>query len=153
MSSLDDTWQKCDNSSRTGVVSILSIYIGEVLDYIADHLQCHKCSACNKRNKKSDKYKTGEMTIRLLVTLIIADLLIAWKYKVPFNFFYALLAKIVYDTQYLWVMEIQIIMLQYLKPLKRLHQVIVVTFRKTNVLVIFRKELELHLVNIKRKTK
>ena len=37
------------------------------------------------------------------------------------------------------------------EALKRLEQVVVMTFRKTNLLIIFRKELELHFVNTKEK--
>ena len=55
--SVDGTWQTRGHSSRTGIVFILSIDTGEVLDYVIKCLVCHDCSAHSKWNKKSEKYK------------------------------------------------------------------------------------------------
>ena len=55
--SVDGTWQKRGHSSRIGVVFILSIDTGEVLDYVIKSLVCHECSAHSRWDKKSEKYK------------------------------------------------------------------------------------------------
>ena len=65
--------------------------------------------------RKVKNIKTGVTSTRPPVTLIIVDLQIAWKHKVLLKCFYVLLTKMVYDTQLLSVMEIQIVMLQYVR--------------------------------------
>ena len=40
---LDGTWQKREHSSKHGVVYLLSVDMGEVLDYCVKTLFCHKC--------------------------------------------------------------------------------------------------------------
>ena len=46
--SVDGTWQKHGYGSRLGVVFILSIDTGEVVDYVIKCLACHECSAHSK---------------------------------------------------------------------------------------------------------
>ena len=46
--SVDGTWQKRCYSCRIGVVFILSIDAGMVLDYVIKCLVCHECSTHSK---------------------------------------------------------------------------------------------------------
>ena len=75
------------------VVFILSTDTGEMLDYVIKCLVCHECSAHSKWDKKSEKYKTGGTNTKPSVTLIIADLQIAWKHKVHFKMFLCYINK------------------------------------------------------------
>ena len=68
-------------------------------------------SAHSRWDKKSEK--TGVTSTRPLVTSIIVDLQVARKHNM--KCFYVLLTKMVYNTQILSVMEIQIVMLQYVR--------------------------------------
>ena len=54
---VDGTWQKCGHTSRIGVVFILSVRTGEVLDCrVLSHV-CHACIAHRSWNKDSNAYK------------------------------------------------------------------------------------------------
>ena len=50
--------------------------------------------------RKVKNIKIGGTSTRPPVTVIIADLQIPCKHKVSLNFFYVLLAKMIYDTQH-----------------------------------------------------
>eukprot|EP00112_Aurelia_sp_Birch-Aquarium-sp1_P021080 Seg5580.2 transcript_id=Seg5580.2/GoldUCD/mRNA.D3Y31 product="hypothetical protein" protein_id=Seg5580.2/GoldUCD/D3Y31 len=55
---VDGTWQKRGHTSKIGVVFILSVRTGEVLDYkVLSHV-CHACIAPKHLEKDSDEYKT-----------------------------------------------------------------------------------------------
>ena len=54
---LDGTWQKRGHSSKHGIVYLLSVDTGEVLDYCVKTLFCHKCVNHQNDDKKSSKYK------------------------------------------------------------------------------------------------
>ena len=54
---VDGTWQKRGHTSKIGVVFILSVRSGEVLDYeVLSHI-CHECLAHKNLDKSSDSYK------------------------------------------------------------------------------------------------
>jgi len=55
--SVDGTWQKRGHTSRIGVVFIISIETGEVLDFVIKSLICHVCSAHKHLVKGSDEHK------------------------------------------------------------------------------------------------
>ena len=55
--SVDGTWQKRGHTSKIGVVFVLSVLTGEVLDYeVLSHV-CHACVAQNNLDKESEEYK------------------------------------------------------------------------------------------------
>ena len=54
---VDGTWQKRGHSSKIGVVFILSLVTGEVLDYEIKSLVCFECRAHEHLKKDSDAYK------------------------------------------------------------------------------------------------
>lgn len=55
---VDGTWQKRGHSSKIGVVFIISVKTGEVLDYEVKSLVCHECSAHESMDHNSDEYKS-----------------------------------------------------------------------------------------------
>ena len=59
---VDGTWQKRGHSSKIGVVFVISIDTGEILDYSVKSLVCHECKAHNDMNKESDEYKTWKQS-------------------------------------------------------------------------------------------
>ena len=54
---VDGTWQKRGHTSKIGVVFILSVRTGEVLDYEVLSQVCHECIHYNKLAKESFEYK------------------------------------------------------------------------------------------------
>eukprot|EP00794_Sanderia_malayensis_P019336 gene19336-21256_t len=54
---VDGTWQKRGHTSKIGVVFILSVRTGEVLDYEVLSQVCHECIHYNKLDKESSAYK------------------------------------------------------------------------------------------------
>ena len=54
---VDGTWQKRGHTSKIGVVFILSVRTGEVLDYEVLSQVCHECIYYNKHDKESSFYK------------------------------------------------------------------------------------------------
>ena len=52
--SVDGTWQKRGHSSKIGVVFIISVATGEILDYEVKSLVCHECRARNHMDKDSE---------------------------------------------------------------------------------------------------
>ncbi|XP_065056243.1 uncharacterized protein LOC135684535 [Rhopilema esculentum] len=54
---VDGTWQKRGHSSRVGVVFVISVRTGQVLDYVIKSLFCHECKSHEKDGKDTAKYK------------------------------------------------------------------------------------------------
>ncbi len=54
---VDGTWQKRGHSSRIGVVFIISVITGEVLDYVIKSLSCHECRSHANDKKDTETYK------------------------------------------------------------------------------------------------
>ena len=55
--SVDGTWQRRGHSSKIGVVFVISIRTGEVLDYEVLSMICGECKAREKIDQESDIYK------------------------------------------------------------------------------------------------
>ena len=53
---VDGTWQRRGHCSKIGVVFVISVLTGEVLDYSVKSLYCHKC-LFHQKEKESDEYK------------------------------------------------------------------------------------------------
>ena len=49
---VDGTWQKRGHSSKIGIVFVISVRTGEVLDYIVKSLVCHTCM----KHEQDDKH-------------------------------------------------------------------------------------------------
>ena len=54
---VDGTWQKRGHNSKFGVVFIISVETGEILDYELKNLVCQECTMHDKDDKKSKKYE------------------------------------------------------------------------------------------------
>ena len=54
---VDGTWQKRGHSSKIGVVFVIFLLTGEILDYEVKSLFCHECKAHSSCNQDSVKYK------------------------------------------------------------------------------------------------
>lgn len=54
---IDGTWQRRGHSSKNGVVFILSVRTGEVLDYVAKTKYCQECIYHEKEDKNSKSYQ------------------------------------------------------------------------------------------------
>ena len=54
---VDGTWQKKGHSSKIGVIFVISVDTGEILDHEFKSLFCHECKAHNNDDKESDKHK------------------------------------------------------------------------------------------------
>ena len=54
---VDGTWQKRGHSSKIGVVFVISVDTGEILDYSVKSLICHECKARNGMDKDSTEYQ------------------------------------------------------------------------------------------------
>ena len=54
---VDGTWQKRGHSSKIGVVFVISVNTGEILDYSVKSFVCHECKARNCLDKETDEYK------------------------------------------------------------------------------------------------
>lgn len=54
---VDGTWQKRGHSSKIGVIFVISVDTGEILDYEVKSLFCHECKAHSKMEKESEDYK------------------------------------------------------------------------------------------------
>ena len=54
---VDGTWQKRGHSSKIGVVFVLSVQTGEVLDFEVKSLYCHECTAHWHEDKTTDRFK------------------------------------------------------------------------------------------------
>ena len=54
---VDGTWQKRGHSSKIGVVFVISVDTGEILDYEVKSLFCHECKAHTLQDPGSDEHK------------------------------------------------------------------------------------------------
>ena len=54
---VDGTWQKRGHVSKIGVVFVMAIRTGEVLDYVVKSLSCHECRCHERDNKSTAEYK------------------------------------------------------------------------------------------------
>ena len=54
---VDGTWQKRGYSSKSGIVFVVSVRTGEVLDFEVLSLVCHQCRAHENLDPLSDEYK------------------------------------------------------------------------------------------------
>ena len=54
---VDGAWQKRGHTSKIGVVFVISVRTGEILDYEVKSLYCHVCVAKNAMEKNSEEYK------------------------------------------------------------------------------------------------
>ena len=54
---VDGTWQKRGHSSRIGVVFVMSVRTGAVLDYVIKSKTCNECRCHEKDDKETDQYK------------------------------------------------------------------------------------------------
>lgn len=54
---VDGTWQKRGHSSKLGVVFVISVDTGEILDYEVKSLFCHECKEHTSWDVESEKYK------------------------------------------------------------------------------------------------
>ena len=54
---VDGSWQKRGHTSKIGVVFLLSVLTGEVLDYEVMSFYCHACVAHSKLDKQSEEYR------------------------------------------------------------------------------------------------
>ena len=54
---IDGTWQRRGHCSKIGVIFVISIRTGEVLDYIIKSLFCHTCQKHSKDDTNTEKYK------------------------------------------------------------------------------------------------
>ena len=53
---VDGTWQKRGHSFKIGIVFVISVRPGEVLDYIVKSLVCHTCMKHEQDDKTSKNY-------------------------------------------------------------------------------------------------
>ena len=53
---VDGTWQKRGHTSKIGVVFVISVNIGEILDYEVKSLFCHECKT-DAKDEGTDKHK------------------------------------------------------------------------------------------------
>ena len=55
--SIDGTWQRRGHASKHGVIFLISVETGEVLDYSVKTLYCHECTRHKKEQTNSENYK------------------------------------------------------------------------------------------------
>lgn len=54
---VDGTWQKRGHSSKIGVIFVISVATGEILDYEVKSLFCHECKAHNNQDHESEEFQ------------------------------------------------------------------------------------------------
>ena len=54
---VDGTWQERGHSSKIGVIFVISVDTGEILDYEVKSLFCNECKEHSKMEKESEDYK------------------------------------------------------------------------------------------------
>ena len=52
---VDGTWQRRGHNSKNGVVFVLSVETGEVLDFVVKSIVCQECTMHDKNNKTSEE--------------------------------------------------------------------------------------------------
>ena len=55
--SVEETWQKSGHSTKLGVVFVISVETGEILDYEVKSICCHECKEHTSWDVESEKYK------------------------------------------------------------------------------------------------
>ena len=76
---VNGTWQKWGHSSKMGVVSVISVLTGELVDFQVRSLICH---GCQQKSTNIVKYtRTGWLLIKRLVVILRAHQ-VKWRYKV-----------------------------------------------------------------------
>ena len=63
---VDGMWQKRGHSSKIGVVFVISVDSGEILDYEIKSMFCHECKA-HAQDQESDEYKERLKNMNLIV--------------------------------------------------------------------------------------
>ena len=96
---VDGTWQRRCHSSKTGVVFVISVRTGEILDYVVKTLFCHECVA----HKDMDLEIYKEWSAAHASVLVLQNV---WKKKLLQIYFYVQLRKENSFIIYLLVMEI-----------------------------------------------
>lgn len=59
---IDETWQKRGHSSKIGVIFVISVDTGEILDYCVKSLFCHECKVHSNMNAESEEYRSWKET-------------------------------------------------------------------------------------------
>ena len=78
--SVDGTWQKrYGHSSLLGVVFVLAVETGEVLDLEVNLNICFECRSKGNWNKDSQRYKVGLQSIRINVVSTTANHQRQWR--------------------------------------------------------------------------
>ena len=60
---VDDTWQRLGNCSKIGVVFVISVITGEVIDYVVKSLVCHECVYHQRENPYCTYALSQKLTI------------------------------------------------------------------------------------------
>lgn len=100
---VDGTWQKRGHSSKIGVVFVISVDKGEILDYSVKSLVCYECKACNVMNKESNEYKTWKDAQFAKEIIMVHQR--RWKQLLPLRYSAGVLNKGISSTLHLWEME------------------------------------------------
>ena len=86
--SIDGTWQKRGHLSKHGVVFLISVVTGEVLDFCVKTIYCHECTLHKKDDINSEKHKQWyREIIHLIARLIMKDRLVLWSDKLVLTCF------------------------------------------------------------------
>ena len=54
---IDGTWQKRGHSSKMGVIFVISVATGEILDYKVKSLFCHEWKVHNDQDHENSEYQ------------------------------------------------------------------------------------------------
>ena len=64
--SVDGTWQKRGHCSKTGVVFVMSVDTGEVIDYELKTIFCRECASQKYDNKATSRYTKWEESHKII---------------------------------------------------------------------------------------
>ena len=79
---VDGTWQRCGHCSKIGVVFVISVITGEVINYVVKSLVCRECIYHQNDNKESEhKNYAFHLTKRSAVQIMQVPPML-WKKKV-----------------------------------------------------------------------
>ena len=107
---VDGTWQRRGHCSKIGVVFVISVITGEVLDYVVKSLVCHECIYHQNDNSESDQYKLCLTKRSAVLTMQVHPM--RWKKTGLKRFFYDPWKREVYNMLILLVMEIVDVLLR-----------------------------------------
>ena len=96
--SIDGTCQRRGHASKHGVIFLISVETGEVLDYSVKTLYCHECTRHKKTKQTLKTTKIGMKDINLIVQLIIKAIQVLWSAKQELICFYVQLVTVIYVT-------------------------------------------------------